>query len=157
MWLTGRLFDSDGHPISPTTAYGRDSKRLYRYYVSASLQRGEVVADPDELQRLPARSIHRLVMDRLGRTADVDDPIHAHLKRLHAHPDAPLAELRQAQAPANRYERGLTALAFLAPDIQAAILAGRQPPTLSMQQLVWSDLPLSWADQRRALGFPDQV
>ena len=37
--LAGRLFDTDGQPMSPTFAYGRRGK-LYRYYVSASLQRG---------------------------------------------------------------------------------------------------------------------
>ena len=37
--LTGRIFDADGHPMSPTTARGR-SGRSYRYYVSAPLQQG---------------------------------------------------------------------------------------------------------------------
>jgi len=37
--LAGRLFDTDGQPMSPTFAYGRSGK-LYRYYVSAPLQRG---------------------------------------------------------------------------------------------------------------------
>lgn len=37
--LTGRIFDADGHPMSPTTARGR-SGHSYRYYVSAPLQQG---------------------------------------------------------------------------------------------------------------------
>jgi FtsP/CotA-like multicopper oxidase with cupredoxin domain len=37
--LTWRIFDVDGHPMSPTTARGR-SGRSYRYYVSAPLQQG---------------------------------------------------------------------------------------------------------------------
>lgn len=37
--LTGRIFDADSHPMSPTTARGR-SGRSYRYYVSAPLQQG---------------------------------------------------------------------------------------------------------------------
>jgi hypothetical protein len=37
--LTGRIFDADGHPMSPTFAYGKGGK-LYRYYVSAPLQQG---------------------------------------------------------------------------------------------------------------------
>ncbi len=40
--LTGRIFDADGHPMSPTTARGR-SRRSYRYYVSAPLQQGRAM------------------------------------------------------------------------------------------------------------------
>ncbi len=49
----------------------------------------------------------------------------------------------------------LIRLAFLAPDIVEAILAGRQPVHLTVSRLKrLSDLPLSWPDQRRMLGFP---
>jgi site-specific DNA recombinase len=45
-------------------------------------------------------------------------------------------------------------LAFLAPDIITAILHGRQPVELTARQLKrLKPLPLSWADQRRVLGF----
>ncbi len=37
--LVGRIFDTDGQPMSPTFAYGK-GRRLYRYYVSAPLQQG---------------------------------------------------------------------------------------------------------------------
>ena len=37
--LTGRIYDADGHPMSPTTARGR-SGRSYRCYASAPLQQG---------------------------------------------------------------------------------------------------------------------
>ena len=65
--------------------------------------------------------------------------------------EAPVAWPEQAQlgaAPANPYERNLIKLAFLAPDLQAAILEGRQPPTLTLQALIAADLPLAWPDQR---------
>lgn len=46
-------------------------------------------------------------------------------------------------------------LAFLAPDIVATILDGRQPVELTAARLVRiRGLPLSWAEQRRVLGFP---
>lgn len=46
-------------------------------------------------------------------------------------------------------------LAWLAPDIAAAILEGRQPAVLSATRLrALPDLPLGWADQRARLGFP---
>lgn len=45
-------------------------------------------------------------------------------------------------------------LAFLAPDIVDAIIAGRQPADLTTQKLLRrTDLPLDWAEQKRVLGF----
>ena len=57
------------------------------------------------------------------------------------------------KAPTSSYERRLWPLVFLAPDIQRAILEGRQPPALTLDQLVRMRLPTGWAEQRRALGF----
>ena len=46
-------------------------------------------------------------------------------------------------------------LAFLAPDIVETILQGRQPVELTAARLVRiRDLPLFWAEQHQALGFP---
>ena len=56
-------------------------------------------------------------------------------------------------APKSPYERRLLRLAFLAPDIQQAILAGRQPRSLNLEQMIHSDLPLAWSRQRNVLGF----
>jgi site-specific DNA recombinase len=58
-----------------------------------------------------------------------------------------------ARGASTGYERRLAALAFLAPDLQAAIVAGRQPAGLKLQHLLGADLPLAWADQRKVLGF----
>lgn len=52
-----------------------------------------------------------------------------------------------------QYDRHLIRLAYLAPDIQRAILDGAQPPTLTLEQLMRQDLPLSWSEQRRVLGM----
>ena len=56
-------------------------------------------------------------------------------------------------APASQYARRLVGLALLAPDIQRAILAGRQPRHLTLATLMAQELPLCWADQRAQLGF----
>ena len=49
-------------------------------------------------------------------------------------------------------------LAFLAPDIIASILNGRQPVELTTKHLKrLKPLPLSWAEQRQRLGFPPGV
>mgnify|MGYP003626215116 FL=1 len=44
-------------------------------------------------------------------------------------------------------------LAFLAPDIQQAIIAGRQPQSLRLRALLETDLPANWSGQRQVLGF----
>jgi site-specific DNA recombinase len=45
-------------------------------------------------------------------------------------------------------------IAYLAPDIIAAIIDGEQPPRLTARDLAKAaSLPLSWAEQRRTLGF----
>lgn len=57
------------------------------------------------------------------------------------------------KAPTSSYERRLWPLVFLAPDIQQAILEGRQPPALTLDQLLKMRLPTDWAEQRRTLCF----
>ena len=44
-------------------------------------------------------------------------------------------------------------MAFLAPDIQLAILSGTQPQSLCMQDLLDTEISIYWAQQRMALGF----
>jgi hypothetical protein len=56
------------------------------------------------------------------------------------------------QAPPSPYRRRLVRLAFLAPDLQRAILAGRQPVDLTLAQLIQSPVPLSWIEQARIFG-----
>jgi len=57
------------------------------------------------------------------------------------------------KAPSSSYERRLWPLVFLAPDIQQAILEGRQPPALTLDQLLKMRLPTSWTEQRNVLCF----
>jgi site-specific DNA recombinase len=58
-----------------------------------------------------------------------------------------------AKAPARAYDRQLSLIAFLAPDIQRAILEGRQTPGFNLERLVHGEIPLAWEDQRRMFGF----
>lgn len=60
---------------------------------------------------------------------------------------------RNAKAPASAYHRALATLAFLAPDIQAAIVGGRQPVGLKLEHLLRTHTPLAWADQRAKFGI----
>ncbi len=52
----------------------------------------------------------------------------------------------------HRYVDRILACTFLAPDIVDAILAGRQPIDLTVDKLT-RNLPLSWTEQRKQLGF----
>ncbi len=58
--------------------------------------------------------------------------------------------------PNGSYERRLWPLVFLAPDIQEAILHGRQPPSLTLDRLLRMKLPTAWCDQRRVLAFEEK-
>ncbi len=63
----GKIVDAAGELMSPTSSRGRGG-RLYRYYVSASLQRGtSAPADADYLRRVPAPAIEGLILAVLGR------------------------------------------------------------------------------------------
>jgi len=224
--LIGRLFDAAGEPMSPAFSRG-SNRRLYRYYVSASLQQGRAARRDNIIRRIPAVAIEKLVEELIARwlpktgaqleiprsirlresgllvdmpsnlgadistrlsngetiihssrktcrievpialplrggkrlivtgnrTSHIDRTLIAGLRKAHSmvHRDRGLPVV--ATAPASRYERELLRLAFLAPDLQRDILAGLQPPTLTLEKLRHIDIPLCWRQQRRALGW----
>ncbi|XUU60841.1 recombinase family protein [Erythrobacter sp. HA6-11] len=57
------------------------------------------------------------------------------------------------EVSASLYERRIQRLAFLAPDIQRAIIDGAQPVGLNLERLVKSDMPICWIKQRNLFGF----
>lgn len=63
------------------------------------------------------------------------------------------ADLADATGMGEPYLRKLSKLAFLAPDIQRAILEGRQPTGLTLADLLSANIPLDWHAQRQMLGF----
>ena len=66
----------------------------------------------------------------------------------------PFAALAHREGVGRSYFTRLVRLSYLAPDITQAILDGRQPRDLTAEKLLeHSRLPLSWHDQRTALGF----
>ena len=65
-----------------------------------------------------------------------------------------LADLAKTEKLHRSYYSQVLRLAYLAPDITTAILDGRQPPGLTATMLIeHPQLPLSWPEQRAALGF----
>lgn len=72
------------------------------------------------------------------------------------HGIAGLGELAAQEGVSGSYASRLVRLAFLAPDIPAAIMDGRRPAELSAAALLQecrSGLPVDWQQQRNALGF----
>jgi hypothetical protein len=69
-----------------------------------------------------------------------------------------MKEIAAEQGHESHYFSVLVKLAFLAPDIIAAILDGRQPPELTRQMLArFRDLPMDWKAQRTLLGFDGKI
>ena len=62
-------------------------------------------------------------------------------------------ELARNAKAERKQVRTVLRLAFLAPDIQRALLTGQLPQSLTLTSLLDIDLPVSWADQRRLLGI----
>jgi hypothetical protein len=226
--LAERIFDADGKIMSPTFAYGKAGK-LYRYYVSASLQQGNARTPGDTtprrvsasmientltttlqrllpritdnavgmISRLEVRQEHVVLSLPIACLADIraklrsdesadSDPADSKLcrlvlplkftcrggstevigesaKQLRADPFLVKA-LRTAHtmlgsdrhggpildaAPETPHRRKLLRLAFLAPNIQAAILAGAQPSGMTLARLLECEVPLNWEEQRQ--------
>ena len=66
-----------------------------------------------------------------------------------------MVEIARRDGVGKQYVSRLIRLAFLAPEMVERIVAGRQPPELTAQALRTGrlDIPVSWAAQKRALGF----
>ncbi|HSF96809.1 MAG TPA: recombinase family protein, partial [Thermohalobaculum sp.] len=63
-----------------------------------------------------------------------------------------MLEIARRESLSQRRIAHLVDLAFLAPDIVEAIVAGRQPVTLTSDALIKSDHQLVWADQRAKIA-----
>ena len=65
----------------------------------------------------------------------------------------PLGEIAAATGHAESYIRTRSQLAFLSPEIQVAILEGRQPTDLTLERIIRKPVPLNWDAQARVYGF----
>ncbi len=82
--------------------------------------------------------------------------VRAHMARtaLEQSSEMTIEQLASQQSYSRNYYVVLLRIAYLAPDITAAILDGRQPLQLSRQRLArTASLPINWQGQREALGF----
>ena len=78
---------------------------------------------------------------------------HAARKLILAEPDKSIASNALVNGRCRTRLGKLAGLAYMAPDIVTAIIEGRQPATLTARQLLASELPNAWSDQRALLGF----
>lgn len=112
--------------------------------------------------RIKRRGVEmRLVIEgERAATTKADPTLLKEIKRAHRCFDALLsgrasiAELAEREGVDDRYVSTVLPLAFLAPDIVEAIVAGTQPADLNATTLVRRvELALDWPDQKRQLGF----
>ncbi len=64
-----------------------------------------------------------------------------------------MADIVREERVTSRYVRKLLPLALLAPDIVEAICVGHQPSNLSLESIVYNEIPFNWDAQRSLLGF----
>jgi len=228
--FTGRLFDSDGTPMSPSFSHGARGQ-VYRYYVSTSLLKGgrksgklvqrvaanalEQVVEQSILRLIPRtnylpqivpsrievretslvlqlpvkflNSVRKRLLTDERVELDEENPEYLNLvlaiqmqrhggkntitsprspiprpdpiliKALHAAHSIIETDRRGLPllnaAPRKSYKRLLVRLAFLAPDIQEGILAGKQPPGFTLERLIHGEIPASWKAQRQQFGW----
>jgi site-specific DNA recombinase len=146
--LRGVLAEGSNLRFAPVRPDERNEEDLFHLRIEARLQRcGQeirLVVEPDMASERPTRHDAALIKaiargyiwyERLA-SGEVDS------LRIIAN------ELQVNQ----RYVGRILRSAFLAPDIVAAILEGRQPPQLSVEKLRFG-APLLWAEQRQLFGF----
>jgi site-specific DNA recombinase len=113
-----------------------------------------VLTIPAQLKR--AGMEMKLVVDDGSEPANVDPVLVRLLVRSHAirgrllkEPSLPLKDIAAEEGISSSYVTRLLRLAFLAPNIVAAILKGKHPPQLTANRLMDDTrLPLDWVSQR---------
>ena len=102
---------------------------------------------------LPLRGGKRHILLGKRQPRAKDRTLIAALRRGHAMVEKDRGMPLAMEVSRSPYERRVQRLAFLAPDIQRAIIEGTQPASLNLERLVKSELPISWEQQRELLGF----
>jgi site-specific DNA recombinase len=99
------------------------------------------ISGPDGQVSLPVGAPDNQAIERI-RSA------HAVLRACGAQPDAPNSLLRYARAPKSSHQMNQLRWAFLAPDIQHAILEGRARAPGGDGSMDGKSIPLLWSEQR---------
>lgn len=91
-------------------------------------------------------------VERDGQLVALVAEAHAARAMMLAQPDRSINQIPSGEGRCRAHYARLVRLSFLAPDIVAMILEGRQPASLKRRKLMAVNLPLAWADQRVGLG-----
>jgi DNA invertase Pin-like site-specific DNA recombinase len=95
--LTGKLFDARGETMTPVFTRNRHGK-LYRYYVSASLQQGGKLQDDGVIRRISATGLEQTLTELITRwLPNVSEPL-GKLTAIHIREDGLLLDLPAASA-----------------------------------------------------------
>ena len=131
--------------------------------LAARLGDGEVICDrtADSITvSLPVvfapRGSRKLVLPATSRPRQPDLVLIAAVRKAHSMLRTQRGLPMIDSAPRSPSDRAILRLAFLAPDIQRAILRGRQPPHLNLESFKAIDVPLAWSKQREMLGFAER-
>ncbi|MEM8644206.1 MAG: recombinase family protein [Pseudomonadota bacterium] len=103
--------------------------------------------------RLATRGSKQQIVPANTRPPQPDPVLIAALRKAHAMLQSERGLPVMDTAPDSPYDRNVLRLAFLAPDIQRAIIQGRQPLHLNLEKLKKTAIPLAWSEQRKALGL----
>jgi len=104
---------------------------------------------------LPLRGGRRLVIPGERSSSQPDKTLISALRKAHRMITRERGMPLIVTSPVICHDRKIVRLAFLAPELQRDILAGRQPPLLNLEALMKMHIPLAWNEQRVALGWPD--
>jgi DNA invertase Pin-like site-specific DNA recombinase len=145
------LQPQDSRAAEATSYSAADDDRLHRLVIKTRLKRcGSelrlVLCDGPNSERLPrpnAGLIKTIAKAHLWAKQLIDGEV------------SNIAEIAKREGTSRPHASRILSLAFLAPDLVAAILDGRHPPEVTVETLTKVQrLPLGWEDQRRILGFP---
>ena len=109
------------------------------------------ISVPASLQRRGQE--HKLRLDPTGGHSDRDPKLVALIIRAHAAREQLAALDMTAPRDLRRELARVARITYLAPDIVAAIVDGRQPSSLRSRTLERGELPLCWKAQREMLEF----
>lgn len=123
---------------------GTTGVRTLRLAFHMRRRQGAVIIEPTDAAPTPAAGLDRALIRAvvLARTW---------AERLDRGEAETIKALARAEGLCNHYTARLLPLAYLAPDIVAQILEGRQPRAVTLGALTAQSLPLDWSAQRRLL------
>jgi hypothetical protein len=170
--LQRRLNEVDGDRVPLANEGGEQRGLVARYIQRVEVHPEQVIIsfsndEPIDPVVVPASIVRRGKETRLSVAPESSgvvsrDPalikllVKAHIAReaVEASDGASIAELAAEHGYTRDYFGVLLRIAYLAPDIVAAILDGRQPVQLNRQRLARAtSLPINWQAQREMLGF----